>query len=66
MEHTEAVEMIRKTNLNESEKMDLYEIYLEDAEEYSPATAIEKLGTMISDATSQNQLTNKLDFTIQA
>ena len=50
MEHTEAIEMIRNAELSDDTKMDLYEMYLEDVEEYSMDTAIEKLEVGIRDA----------------
>jgi len=51
MEENEvAIAMILNTELSDDTKMDLYEMYLEDAEEYSIDAAIEKLEVGIRDA----------------
>jgi hypothetical protein len=47
--HKEALLTIRKTGLSTDTKYELYEQYLEDLDEHSVATALEKLGTGISD-----------------
>jgi len=49
MEHDNAVKMLNDSKLDEDEKTDLFEMYLEDVEEYSIGTAIEKLGSSIRD-----------------
>jgi len=46
---TEALNLIKALDVTAEDKRELYSMYQEDAEEYSEATAIEKLENMISE-----------------
>jgi hypothetical protein len=52
-DHTEVRDILNATTLSQNEKMDLYEMYLEEIEEgHSIATAIEKTEASIKDIQS--------------
>lgn len=48
-EHDTAITMIRESKLSRGDKRDLYEIYLEDAEEHSVHAALDSLASSIRD-----------------
>ena len=58
MSRKEALKRLRPAKITTDQKYDLYEQYLEDEEEYSALTGLEKLDTAISDLTEEVNVAN--------
>jgi hypothetical protein len=54
MNDGDAIRRINKLSIPPEEKEDMLEQYIEDCDEYSPATADEKLATAIRDLDENN------------
>lgn len=48
--HQEAIKLIRESGLDKITKIDLYELYLEECEDTSVATAMDRLVSDVKDA----------------